>query len=109
MPPLTTMSAPEFASASKAISATPRVLPDTRASCQLGFGSNVLGLPPVAQKLPPLQTFQTTSELHVVVEAVSVVPATATTYGEEAGQLAPALASPWHSLAPESPVEIENV
>src|SRR6185369_9086040 len=42
------------------------------------------------------------------VEAFSVVPATATTYGEFAGLLALVPPSP-HSSAPESPVEIEKV
>src|SRR5690242_13318361 len=98
-PPLTITFAPEFGSASNATSATPRCVPD-HSVCQLGFGSIVLSLPP--------EPLHTVSLLHAVVDALSVVPATATTYGEFAGLLAFVPPSP-HSSAPESPVEIENV
>src|SRR5690348_4218233 len=81
------------------MSATPRCVPDHNV-CQLGFGSKVLSLPP--------EPLQTVSLLHVVVEALSVVPAAAITYCEAAGQLGVVPPSP-HSSAPESPVEIENV
>ena len=45
---------------------------------------------------------------HYLVEALSVVPATAITYCDAAGQLGVVPPVP-HSSAPESPVEIENV
>ena len=99
--------APELGLPSNATSATPRCVPETSAFCQLGLGSNVDGLPPVAP-LPDARSFQTTSLFHVVVEASSVVPATAVTYCEAAGQLGVMPPLP-HSSAPSSPVEIENV
>src|SRR5215467_4108296 len=85
-PPLTTIVAPELGLPSKATSATPRCVPETSAFCQLGFGSNVDGLPPVAP-LPIERSFHTTSLFHVVVDASRRVPATAVTYCEAAGQL----------------------
>src|SRR5690348_9881228 len=80
--PLTTMMAPLLGSASNAMSGTPRYwLPAfwPTPTCQLGIGSKVLGLPPVPD--------HTVSPCQVVVVAFSVVPPTATTYGELAGQL----------------------
>ena len=97
--PSTITFAPLFGSASNATSATPRLLP-VHSVCQLGFGSNVLWLPP--------EPDHTVSLVQVVVVAVSVVPATAMTYCEAAGQLGVVPPVP-HSSAPESPVEIENV
>ena len=105
--PLTTIFAPELGLPSKATSATPRCVPEANPFCQLGFGSNVDGLPPVAP-LPMLRSFQTTSLFQVVVDASSFVPATAVTYCDAAGQLGLTPPSP-HSSAPSSPVEIENV
>src|SRR5580698_4324527 len=102
--PSTVISAPEFGSASKATSGTPRVvwpafwpMPD----CHVGMGSKVLGLPPVAP-LFCARLFHTTSLVQVVVEAFSEVPPTATTYWELAGQLGVVPPVP-HSSAPESP------
>src|ERR1700743_2245047 len=97
--PLTMIFAPEFGSPSKATSATPRCVP-VHNVCQLGFGSNVLLLPP--------ESTHTVSLDHVVVDALSVVPATAITYCEAAGQLGVVPPVP-HSSAPESPVETEIV
>jgi hypothetical protein len=59
VPPLTTIFAPELGLPANATSATPRLVPLTSAFCQLGFGSNVVGLPPVAP-LPAARSFQTT-------------------------------------------------
>src|SRR6185312_12680736 len=103
--PLTTMMAPLLGSASKAMSGTPRYwLPAfwPTPTCQLGIGSKVLGLPPVPD--------HTVSPCQVVVVALSVVPPTATTYGELAGQLGVVpLGLPPHSLEPASPVDTEKV
>src|SRR6185437_14189642 len=71
-------------------------------TCQLGIGSNVLGLPPVPD--------HTVSPCQAVVVAFSVVPPTATTYGELAGQLGVVpFGLPPHSLEPASPEDTENV
>src|SRR3569623_493831 len=104
--PFTITLAPEDGLASKATSATPRLAPDHRV-CQLGFGSKVDCEPPVAP-LPADRSFHTTSLFQVVVEASSLVPDTAITYCEAAGQLGtpPPVQ---HSSAPESPVEMEKV
>src|SRR6185437_4749112 len=82
------------------MSGRPRLLPGATPFCQLGCGSKVLELP------PPL--VHTVALFQVVVEAFSVVPPTATTYCDAAGQLGVTPPSP-HSSAPESPVEMEKV
>src|SRR6476469_3929234 len=82
--PLTMIFAPELGLPENATSATPRFVPLTRAFCQLGLGSNVSRLPPVAP-LPAARSFQTTSLFHVVVDASRRVPATAVTNCEAAG------------------------
>ena len=76
------------------------MLPGATPFCQLGCGSKVLELP------PPL--VHTAALFQVVVEAFRVVPPTATTYCDAAGQLGVTPPSP-HSSAPESPVEMEKV
>src|SRR6202042_1952286 len=97
--PFTMILAPLFGSPSNATSATPRCVP-VQSVCQLGFGSNVLWLPP--------ESTHTVSLDHVVVVAFNVVPATAMTYCDAAGQLGVGPPVP-HSSAPESPVETEIV
>src|SRR5215471_17108581 len=83
VPPFTMIRAPEFGLPSNATSATPRVVPETNPFCQLGFGSNVLWLPPVA----PLESFHTTSLFQVVLDASRRVPDMAIPNWEAAGQL----------------------
>src|SRR5699024_4888297 len=90
-------------SASKAMSATPRVECPAfwpTPCCQLGMASKLLGLPPV-----PLQTV---SPVQLEPDVLSVVPPTETTYCEAAGQLGSLLPSP-HSSAPLSPEDTAKV
>src|SRR3546814_3703505 len=76
--PLTMMMAPEFGSATKATSATSRVVPPPWV-CQLGLGSTVLGLPPA-----PLHSVSLTQLFDAPV--LSEVPLPAMTYGEQIGR-----------------------
>src|SRR5690625_169858 len=95
--PSTMTIAPVLGSASNAISATPRVVCPafSPTPCrQLGISSKLLGLPPVS--------LQTVSPDQLEPDVLSVVPPTATTYCEAAGQLGSLLPSP-HSSEPESP------
>ena len=66
----------------------------------LAYDANGIALPP--------ELAHTVSLLHVVVDALSVVPATAITYCDAAGQLGVMPPLP-HSSEPESPVETEIV
>src|SRR6185437_11472754 len=75
--------------------------------CQLGCGSKVLGLPPVAPSLLA-NSFHTVSPPQVVPLVNSSVPLTATTYCESAGHDGTTPPVP-HSSALESPVEMEKV
>src|SRR5581483_9671331 len=99
--PLITISAPEPEAASNATSGTWRLVTDEPSAevCHAGAFSNRLTPPPVAHRrssrvlsllMWARPSFHTVSPVHVVVPLVlSVVPPTATTFGEVAGSLTP--------------------